>query len=74
MLWVRDVPGFEYILIHIGNDDDDTAGCLLVGTSSDAYKGFIGGSTTAYKRMYPKVAEAILNEEEVTITYKTIWK
>lgn len=74
MLWVRDVPGFEYILIHIGNDDEDTAGCLLVGTSSDAYKGFIGGSTTAYKRMYPKIAKALLNGEDVNITYETIWK
>ena len=73
MLWVRNVPGFEYILIHIGNDDDDTAGCLLVGTSSDAYKGFIGGSTNAYKKMYPKVAEALLKGEKVTITYETIW-
>ena len=41
MLWVRDVPGFEYILIHTGNTDEHTSGCLLVGNSSD-YKGFIG--------------------------------
>ena len=27
MLWVRDVPGFEYILIHTGNTDEHTAGC-----------------------------------------------
>ena len=26
MLWVRDVPNFEYILIHIGNTDEHTAG------------------------------------------------
>jgi hypothetical protein len=26
MLWVKNVPNFEYILIHVGNDDDDTAG------------------------------------------------
>ncbi len=72
MLWVRDVPEFEYILIHIGNTDDDTAGCLLVGTSSDAYKGFIGGSTGAYKKMYPKIANHLLEGGEVTIKYQTI--
>ena len=72
MLWVKDVPGFEYILIHIGNDDDDTAGCLLVGSTADKDKGFIGASGKAYKDMYPKVAAAILRGEEVTITYKTI--
>ncbi len=34
MLHVTNVPNFQWILIHIGNDDDDTAGCLLVGDTS----------------------------------------
>ena len=68
MLWVRDVPGFEYILIHTGNTDEHTSGCLLVGNSSD-YKGFIGSSVDAYKRVYPNIAEALENGEDVEITY-----
>jgi len=68
MLWVRDVPGFEYILIHTGNTDEHTSGCLLVGNSSD-YKGFIGSSVDAYKRVYPSIAEALENGEDVEITY-----
>ncbi len=71
MLWIKDVPGFEFILIHIGNDDDDTAGCLLVGSTADKDKGFIGGSTKAYKEMYIKVCDALLRGEEVFITYQT---
>ena len=67
MLWVREVPGFEWILFHIGNTDENTAGCLLVGES--AKDGFIGGSTDAYKKMYPKICDAILRGEEVTVTY-----
>jgi hypothetical protein len=70
MLWVRDVPGFEYILIHTGNTDEHTSGCLLVGNSSD-YKGFVGSSVNAYKRVYPSIAAALEAEEEVTITYKS---
>jgi hypothetical protein len=72
MLWVKDVPNFEYILIHIGNDDDDTAGCLLVGTTADKNKGFIGASVNAYKDMYPKVLSALLNNECVEIEYRTL--
>lgn len=72
MLWLQDVPNFEYILIHIGNNDDDTAGCLLVGDSSQqniTEEGAILSSTTAYKRIYPSIAETILNNQEVWITY-----
>lgn len=69
MLWVRDVPGFEYILIHTGNTDEHTSGCLLVGSTSDT-KGFVGGSVTAYKKIYPAIAKALEDGEEVTITYE----
>ena len=76
MLHVVDVPNFEYILIHTGNTDEHTAGCLLVGDSQENNEiienGFIGKSTNAYKRIYPPIAKAIERGEEVTIQYKTI--
>ena len=52
MLHVQDVPGFEYILIHTGNTDENTMGCLLVADSSRqniTKDGFIGDSVDAYK-------------------------
>lgn len=64
MIHVLDVPNFEYILWHIGNDDDDTAGCLLLGDESIqnlTKRGFIGNSAASYERVYPKVVEAIQN-------------
>jgi len=74
MLWVRDVPGFEYILIHTGNTDEHTAGCLLVGdtqTQNITKKdGFVGASVTAYKRIYPTIAKALEEGKSVNITYK----
>ena len=33
MLHVQDVPGFKWILIHTGNTDEHTSGCLIVGDS-----------------------------------------
>lgn len=70
MLWLRNVPNFEYILVHIGNNDDNTEGCILVGdqaTQNVNRDGFIGDSTSAYRRIYPPIAEAILTGEPVTI-------
>lgn len=73
MLWIKDVPGFEYILIHIGNTDQDTAGCVLVGSTADKDKGFIGASTAAYRDFYPEIAEHILIGGKVTIEIKNIF-
>ena len=73
MLHIIDIPNFEYILIHCGNTDEDTSGCLLVGDSQENNQikkdGFIGASTQAYKRIYPRIAEALKDGEEVTIKY-----
>ena len=76
MLELQDVPNFTYILIHTGNTDEHTAGCLLVGeTQQDLDKGkdgFVGGSGDAYKKFYPKVRDALNAGEKVTIRYSNI--
>jgi len=73
MLHVQDVPNFKWILIHTGNTDEHTAGCLILGDSQEnnvlMKDGFIGRSVQAYKRVYPPIAEALENGEEVTIEY-----
>ena len=58
-LWIRDVPGRKYILIHIGNLIEDTEGCILVGDSvySDNIS-YLSNSTQAYKKLYQKVIQA----------------
>lgn len=72
MLEICSVPNFKYVLIHIGNDDEDTDACYLVGDTQSRGENWIGSSTTAYKRMYPKVRNALLKGEEVTIEFITL--
>jgi aromatic ring-cleaving dioxygenase len=68
MLWLQNVPGFKDILIHIGNTDDDSSGCILVGVAVDKDKGILYKSTEAYLRFYKKVVNAIAKGEKVKIT------
>lgn len=70
MLHVRDVPNFKWILIHIGNTDEDTDGCLLVGSQAitDPGEMKIISSTVAYKLLYPMVVDAAANET-LSITF-----
>jgi len=69
MLQVMDVPNFEYILIHVGNTDDDTAGCLLTGCNANTSPSLsVGYSLKAYKRIYSKVIEAA-KAKDLTIEY-----
>ena len=63
---------FQYILIHIGNDDDDTAGCPLVGTQANSDKNVISHSTVAYKKIYPIIAQALLKGERVKINVTSL--
>lgn len=74
MLHLQDVPNFTRILIHGGNDDDDTAGCLLVGNNAignvdGRSEGAIQRSMDAYRRIYPPIAQALLDGKTVGIEY-----
>lgn len=71
MLHVRNVPGFEYILIHTGNTDQHTDGCLLVGESATTTPGDmrVNQSRAAYARFYEMVVDAAARGE-LTINYQ----
>ena len=73
MIWVKDVPGFEYILWHTGNTDENTAGCLILGNSQESNivkkDGFVGYSRDAYAFVYPRVAAAIESGLRVSVEY-----
>lgn len=66
MLWLRDVPGFEYVLIHPGNTERDTAGCILVGDGL-LIGGELSQSLAAYRRLYEFALKALEAGEAVDV-------
>ncbi len=69
MLELQNVPGFQYILIHIGNFEKDTDGCILVGQKAVlSQTGLtLEGSTIQYQIVYKIIADEISSGREVTI-------
>ncbi len=70
LIGIKDVPGFTHIRIHIGNTDEHTAGCLLVGMGASLSGNYsISHSTDAYKKLYDLTHVAI-EAGHATITIK----
>ena len=70
MLWLQNVPDFEWVYLHIGNTADDSLGCPLVGrvpntSSSGEFR--VYESTAAYRELYPKLAAPIAAGERVVL-------
>lgn len=73
MLWLRNIPEFEFVYVHCGNFVTQTEGCLLTGRGfnppADATKPYsVTDSETAYRKLYPPIAAAILAGADVRIT------
>ena len=66
MMRLLDVPHFDGILIHSGNDDVDTHGCILVGQVMDGPDRIHGG-ILALPALQVKVAKALDAGEDVSL-------
>ncbi len=74
-LWLQNVPGYQWVYIHIGNYPKNSDGCLLVNNilySDDNSKE--GQSTDAFRKFYLKVKSALDKEENVKIIIKNVFQ
>lgn len=60
------VPGFDGVLIHVGNTAKDSAGCLLVGKNTQVGK--VLNSTNTFLNFYKVLDAANKKGEKIKIT------
>ena len=63
---LENVPHFDGILIHRGNTDADSSGCILVGENK--VKGKVINSTPYEIELVKRCKEALARGEKITIT------
>lgn len=63
------VPGFEFILIHPGNDPTDTSGCLLPGfTASFSKSGWgVSQSERAFLELFAQIEKGFAEDGAVEV-------
>lgn len=62
------VPGFDGVLIHIGNTAEDSSGCILVGENRKV--GQVVNSTATFKKLYELLKRADQRGENISIEIK----
>ena len=67
------VPGFDGILIHKGNDAGDTSGCILVGAKVDSPTR-ISDCSKVFDELFQKIDYAYASGEGVTIEIVNRWE
>lgn len=66
---LKNVPGYEGVLIHPGNTALDTLGCILVGRNTKV--GQLTNSRDTFRALYNKMQVAHKAGEEITI--EIVW-
>ena len=60
------IPGYDGVLIHTGNTQDDSSGCIIVGQNKVVGK--VINSKLTFEKLYPVLKQASDKGEKITIT------
>lgn len=69
---LKNVPGFDGILIHVANKAEDILGCIGVGENK--VKGQVINSTITFNKLIPILQEADKNNENIEIEINSKYK
>ena len=69
---ITSVKGFDGVLIHIGNTDKDSSGCLIVGYNKE--KGKVLNSKEAFEKLYKMLDSANRTGEKIDIKIYSTYK
>ena len=75
MIEVLDVPNFTFILLHIGNFEYDSSGCISCGNTAKQNvtgDGMVMDSKIAYLRVYPIIIKELKKGRKVFLNIETI--
>lgn len=67
MPFLLDVPYFDGVMIHWGNDAENTDGCILVGSKEPLKEDWISSSRKAFDLIYPLIEKTINAGEDVWV-------
>ena len=72
---LQDVPDYQHVYIHEGNQPVNTDGCPVVGNQlNNIHRSapFLGDSVSAFRALYAKISQALEDGEEVWINVRSI--
>tara|TARA_R110001632_G_scaffold67464_1_gene158444 strand:+ start:1810 stop:2277 length:468 start_codon:yes stop_codon:yes gene_type:complete len=69
---ITESMSFQYILFHIGNSHKHSSGCYLMNDQVNALTHIGSSSANAYKRVYPIMANHLINGGKIKVIYSEI--
>ena len=70
-IYLQDVKGFKYIMIHEGNTEKDTKGCILVGVKGS--NNMLLHSLTTYCEIHDKVSDYLSKGHNVVLNISELF-